>query len=159
VRAADRIVGAALLAIAIAFATFALRQHAYWGESGPGPAFLPFWIGVVMALLATLRLVGAVRSRDPDEPWLPRGEGLQRIAIVLGATTAYVALIGVLGMTLATALFLVALVRWPDRKPWPVAIAVAVAMAALNYVVFTRWPQVPVNRGLRFSMKAAWPSR
>ena len=146
-RAADRIVGAALLAIAVAFAAFALRQHAYWGESGPGPAFLPFWIGVVMALLAALLLVGAVRSRDPGEPWLPRGEGLQRIAIVLGATTAYVALIGVLGMTIATALFLVVLVRWPDRKPWPVAIAVAVAMAALNYVVFTRWLHVPLPEG------------
>jgi hypothetical protein len=100
-----------------------------------------------MALLATLLLVGAVRSRDPGEPWLPRGEGLQRIAIVLGATTAFVALIGVLGMTLATVLFIVVLVRWPDHKPWPVTIAVAVAVAALNYVVFTRWLHVPLPEG------------
>jgi putative tricarboxylic transport membrane protein len=147
VRSADRIAGAALLALAVGFSAGALKEYTYWGENGPGSAFLPFWIGVVMALLATLLLVGALRSRDPGEPWLPRGEGLQRIAIVLGATTAYVALIGVLGMTLATALFLVVLVRWPDRKPWPVAIAVAVAMAALNYVVFTRWLHVPLPTG------------
>ena len=146
-RSADRIAGAALLALAVAFAAFALRQYAYWGENGPGPAFLPFWVGLVLALLATLLLVGAVRARDPGEPWLPPREGLLRIGLVLGATIAYVALLGVLGMTLATALFLVVLVRWPDRQPWPTTIAVAVVVAALNYLVFARWLRVPLPTG------------
>jgi putative tricarboxylic transport membrane protein len=147
VRSADRIAGAALLALAIAFGVGALRSYAYWGENGPGPAFLPFWLGLVMAVLATLLLVGAARRREPGEPWLPRGEGLARIAIVLGATIAYVALLSVLGMTIATALFLIVLVRWPDRRPWLTAIAVGVAVAALNYVVFTRWLRVPMPTG------------
>ena len=146
-RSADRIAGAALLALAVAFAAFALRQHAYWGENGPGPAFLPFWVGLVLALLATLLLVGAMRSRDPGEPWLPDGVGRLRIGIVLGATVAYVALLGVLGMTIATALFLVVLARWPDRQPWPTAIGVAIGVAALNYVVFVRWLHVPLPEG------------
>jgi len=147
VRSADRIAGAALLAIAVAFAAFALRQYAYWGENGPGPAFVPFWVGLVLAFLATLLLVGALRSRDPGEPWLPDGTGLRRIGIVLGATVAYVALLGTLGMTIATALFLVVLVRWPDRQPWPLAIAVAIVVAALNYVVFVHWLHVPLPEG------------
>ena len=146
-RSADRIAGAALLALAVAFATFALRQYAYWGENGPGPAFLPFWVGLVLALLATMLLVGAVRSRDAGAPWLPDRTGLLRIGLVLGATIAYVGLLGVLGMTLATVLFLVVLVRWPDRQPWPVAISVAVAVAAANYLVFVRWLHVPLPEG------------
>lgn len=146
-RSADRIAGAALLALAVAFATFALRQYAYWGENGPGPAFLPFWVGLVLALLATMLLVGAVRSRDAGAPWLPDRTGVLRIGLVLGATIAYVALLGVLGMTLATVLFLVVLVRWPDRQPWPVAISVAVAVAAANYLVFVRWLHVPLPEG------------
>jgi hypothetical protein len=147
VRSADRIAGAALLALAIAFVTFALRQYAYWGENGPGPAFLPFWVGLVLALLATMLLIGALRARDPGEPWLPDRTGLVRIGIVLAATIAYVALLRVLGMTIATALFLVVLVRWPDRQPWPTAIAVGLAIAALNYVVFVRWLHVPLPEG------------
>ncbi len=146
-RSADRIAGAALLALAIAFAAYALRQYAYWGENGPGPAFLPFWIGLVLALLATMLLVGAVRARDPGEPWLPDRTGLIRIGIVLGATIGYVALLNVLGMTIATALFLVVLVRWPDRMPWPTAIGVALGVAALNYAVFVRWLHVPLPEG------------
>ena len=146
-RSADRIAGAALLALAVAFATFALRQYAFWGENGPGPAFLPFWVGVVLALLAVILLVGAVRSGDAGEAWLPDRTGRLRIGLVLGATVAYVALLGVLGMTIATALFLVVLVRWPDRQPWRVAITVALAMAAANHLVFVRWLHVPLPEG------------
>ena len=61
-RSADRIAGAALLALAIAFSAGALKHYAYRGENGPGPAFLPFWLGLVMAVLATALLVGAIRS-------------------------------------------------------------------------------------------------
>ena len=70
-RGADRTAGAVLLALAVAFGAGALRQYAYWGANGPGPAFLPFWLGVVMAVLATLLLVQAWRSADPGAPWLP----------------------------------------------------------------------------------------
>ena len=146
-RSADRIAGAALLALAVAFGAGTLRSYAYWGENGPGPAFLPFWLGVVLALLAVMLLAGAIRSRDPGEAWLPRGDGLRRIGLVLGATIAYVALLEVLGMAIATTLFLLVLVRWPDRQPWPTTIAVAVVVAALNYLVFARWLRVPLPTG------------
>jgi Spy/CpxP family protein refolding chaperone len=47
VRRADRIAGAALLALAVVFSAAALRNYSYWGPNGPGPAFLPFWLGLV----------------------------------------------------------------------------------------------------------------
>ncbi len=147
-RRADRITGAALLALAVAFSAGALKHYAYWGENGPGPAFLPFWLGVVMALLAALLLVGALRSRDAGEPWLPRGRALQRFAVVLGATVALVALLNVVGMLLGTVLFLIALMRFLDRTPWPLALGVALAVAGINFVVFTRWLKVPMPIGV-----------
>lgn len=147
-RRADCITGAALLALAVAFSAGALKNYAYWGENGPGPAFLPFWLGVVMALLAAALLVGALRSNDPGQAWLPRGDGLKRLALVLGATTALVALLDVLGMILATVLFLVGLMRWLDRHPWPLTLSVAMAMAGFNFLVFTYWLRVPLPVGV-----------
>jgi hypothetical protein len=144
VRRADRIAGAALLALAVVFSAAALRNYSYWGPNGPGPAFLPFWLGLVMALLATTLLVGALRSSDPGESWLPRGVGLKRLAGVLGATVALVALLNVVGMVLGTALFLIVLMRFLDRTPWPLTLAVAAATAGLNFLVFTRWLRVPM---------------
>ncbi len=146
-RSADRIAGSALLALAIAFSAGALKHYAYWGENGPGPAFLPFWLGLVMAVLAATLLVGALRSRDPGPAWLPSGDGLRRLALVVGATAAFVALLNVVGMTIGTVLFLVVLMRFLDRQPWPLTIAVALAVAGLNYLVFTRWLHVPLPAG------------
>jgi hypothetical protein len=140
---ADRIAGAALLALSVAFSAGALKYYTYSGPGGPGSAFLPFWLGVIMSLLAGLLLVGALRSRDPGSAWLPRGEGHRRIAVVLGATIAFVALLNIVGMILGTALFLIVLMRALDRNPWPLTLSVAAATAGLNYLVFTYWLRVP----------------
>lgn len=146
-RGADRTAGAVLLVFALAFGAAALKQHDFWAPTGPGPAFLPFWLSVVMALLATLQLVGALRSRDAGADWLPGGEGLRRLAIVVGATVAYVALLNVTGMVLGTALFLVVLMRVLDRCAWPLTLVVALATAVFIHLVFARWLRVPLPVG------------
>jgi hypothetical protein len=148
VRSADRIAGAALLVLGIAFSAGALTHYAYWGENGPGPAFLPFWLGLAMAVLASILLLGAVRSGDPGEPWLPRGEGLRRLVLVFGISVALVALLKVLGMAVGTVLFLVVLLRGLDRQPWHVTVAVSLAVAAVNYLIFIHWLKVPMPVGV-----------
>ena len=147
-RRADAIAGAALLALAVAFSAGALTHYSYWGPNGPGPAFLPFWLGVVMAGLAALLLSGAVRSRDPGAQWLPRGESLKRLALVLSATIGLVALLNVVGMILGTALFLAALIRYLGRHPWWMTITIALAAAGFNWLVFVRWLRVPMPEGM-----------
>ena len=147
-RGADRIAGAGLLVLAVSFSAGALTHYAYWGENGPGPAFLPFWLGAVMAVLALLLLIGALRERDPGEDWVPRGEGLRRLAWVMGLTVALVASLDLVGMIVGTVVFMVVLVRALDRHPWPTTLAVALAVAAFNYLVFTRWLRVPLPVGV-----------
>ena len=137
-----------LLAFALAFSAGALKHYTYSGPGGPGSAFVPFWLGVLMALLAGLLLVGALRSPGPGEAWLPRGDGLRRLLLVLGVTSALVVLLKVLGMILGTALFLVVLMRLLDRIRWPLTLSVAAATAALNYLVFTYWLRVPFPVGV-----------
>jgi len=148
VRGADRIAAAGLLALGVAFSAGALRYYDYWGPNGPGPAFLPFWLGLIMAVLAALLLVKAIRSEDPGEEWLPRGDSLRRLFLVLAATIALVALLQVVGMILGTVLFLIVVVRFLDRHPWPLTIAVALAVAGVNYLVFTFWLRVPLPVGV-----------
>jgi hypothetical protein len=147
-RNADRVTAALLLAFAVAFSGGALKYYSYWGSAGPGSAFLPFWLGVAMALLAGGMLVRSLRQRDSGAQWLPKGEGLRRILVVLAVTTAFVALLKVTGMILGTALFLLVLVRYLGGHPWWVCASVAAAAAGFNYLVFARWLRVPFPEGL-----------
>lgn len=142
-RQADRIAGAALLALGVAFSAGALKYYTYWSPNGPGSAFLPFWLGVVMSLLAAMQLVGALRASHPGPAWLPEGDGRRRIAIVLGVTLAFVVLLKVVGMILGTALFLIVLLRALDRTSWPVTLGVAVGTSGLIFLVFSHWLRVP----------------
>jgi hypothetical protein len=149
VRNADRIAAAALLALSLAFAAGALKYYTWWDAgSGPGSAFLPFWLGLGMVFLSGALLVRALREKHPGEDWIPRGEGLRRILVVLGVSIALVALLRVLGMVLGTFLFLAILVRYLGRHRWWVTLAVAAATAGFNWLVFAHWLRVPFPEGM-----------
>ena len=147
-RSADRVTAALLLAFAVAFSVGALKQYQWWGPGGPGPAFLPFWLGLVMAFLALGMLIRSLRQRHTGDAWLPRGEGLRDMLVVLGVTVAFVALLRVTGMVLGTAIYLVVLVRYLGRHPWWLTLLVAAAAAGFNWLVFVRWLRVPMPEGM-----------
>jgi hypothetical protein len=147
VRQADRVTAALLLAFAVAFSVGALKQYQWWGSGGPGPAFLPFWLGLVMALLALMMLIRSVKEKNPGDAWLPRGEGLRDMLVVLAATVAFVALLNVTGMVIGTALYLAFLIRYLGRHRWWVTLAIALAAAGFNWLVFVHWLRVPMPEG------------
>ena len=147
-RRADRIGAVILLALAVAFAWTAARRYTYWNASGPGSGFFPFWLGVALAVLATLLLVRAARQTDSGPAWLPRGHGAVRLASVVVATAIFVALMPWLGMTLGTVLFLAVLLRALEGHTWRTTLGVAVGVAAANWAVFAVWLRVPFPVGV-----------
>lgn len=147
-RSADRVTAALLLAFAVAFSVGALKQYQWWGSGGPGPAFMPFWLGLVMALLALVLLLRSLKEQNPGAAWLPRGEGLRDLLVVLAATVAFIALLKVTGMIIGTALYLAFLVRYLGRHRWWVTLAVALAAAGFNWLVFVHWLRVPMPEGM-----------
>ena len=145
---ADRVTAALLLALAAGFSAGALKYYRYWDENGPGAAFLPFWLGLVMAGLALLMLLRRPRAADAGVDWRPRDEGRTRVVLVIIATVVFVALLKVVGMIVGTALYLAVVIRWVGRHRWRVAVAVGLAAAGFNYLVFARWLRVPFPEGV-----------
>ena len=146
---ADRITGVALLALGLAFSAVALRSYAYWDHRGPGPAFLPFYLGIALSVLAVLLIAGVGRPPAPEVP-AARTEPARRVRplVVLAAAAVFVAVMPWVGMILGTGLFVVAILRGLERFGWGLSIGVAVATAAANYLVFTAWLRVPFPVGV-----------
>ena len=147
-RRADQIAGAGLLLLGVAFSGMALWKYTYWGPTGPGSGFLPFWLGLAMAVLAAGLLLGTRRGREPGARWLPEGAGLRRLVAVLGVTAGLVVVLKIVGMVVGTVLFLVAILRFVERMRWRSTLAIAVGTAAVNYLIFTYWLRVPFPLGV-----------
>ena len=147
-RRADQIAGAGLLLLGVAFSGMALWKYTYWGPTGPGSGFLPFWLGLAMAVLAAGLLLGTRRTREPGARWLPEGAGLRRLVAVLGVTAGLVVVLKIVGMVVGTVLFLVAILRFVERMRWRSTLAIAVGTAAVNYLIFTYWLRVPFPLGV-----------
>jgi putative tricarboxylic transport membrane protein len=146
---ADRVTAVLLLVASVAFVAGALKQYSWWGPGGPGSAFLPFWLGLVMAALSLSMLVRRATARGD---WLPRGEGLRDLLVVLGVTVAFVAFLSVTGMVIGTALYLLVLVRYLGRHPWWMTVAIALAAAGFNWLVFVHWLRVPMPEGILWTL-------
>jgi hypothetical protein len=101
-----------------------------------------------MAILALMMLVKSLRNPWPGESWLPRGEGLRDMLVVLGVTIVFIALLNVTGMVIGTALYLAALLWYLGRHRWWLTLGVAIAAAFFNWLVFVHWLRVPMPEGM-----------
>ena len=147
-RRADRIGGLFFLLLAVGTAAIALRDYPYWGPNGPGSGFLPVWLSVAMGVLAVLLLVGARRTGTPGAPWLPAGDGLRKLLIVVVATIVLVSLLPVVGMLPGAALFLVGILRFLEGYPWRRTLSIAAGTAVASYLLFIYWLKVPLPVGV-----------
>lgn len=105
---------------------------------GPGPAFLPGWLGVLLAGLATILVIGALR-RTPDagtEVLFPARKEIFAVLKVLGGLAVYTLLLDTVGFIVNTFAFVLYLMRATQREPWPMAALIAVLTTAGLYVVF-----------------------
>ena len=99
-------------------------------EYGPGPGFLPFWIGVVLVVLSGFLFIEA-RREDLRVDESPEGEGDSRSAflefapgafgpwaIFFVSTLAVSLLFERLGFALSVGLFMLVTMRWVARRRW-----------------------------------------
>jgi putative tricarboxylic transport membrane protein len=137
-RRANLLCGAVLLILAVASLVEAVRLKDDW----QGARLMPAVLAIVLGALA----LGHVRTVPADSaaPDWPDTRGRRRIAAVFGALVIYVALLEPLGFLLATALFVLAVVRVLGAWAWMTTAAVTLAIALACYLVFQRWLGMPL---------------
>ncbi|MGH2615438.1 MAG: tripartite tricarboxylate transporter TctB family protein [Thermomicrobiales bacterium] len=154
-RVADSI--AALCVALIGATTIALaRRMPYEAEYGPGSGFLPFWLGVVLLILAVFLLRDARIERphgdgatdaeaDPPAAFAQFAPGaFTPWLIFLVSTVAVSFLFERLGFALSVGLFMLVTMRWVARLSWPSTIAFALVTPVVLYLGFVRILMVPL---------------
>jgi putative tricarboxylic transport membrane protein len=145
VRGADRVSSLVLVVVALVAVNEA-RKLRFGSLSAPGPGFVPLCLAVALALVGLVLLWRALR--EPASPALVAEPGARwKPAVSLAALVAYTFALEPLGFVLATAALLFFFFRVLDGQRWWVALASAIAVSVLSYLVFARALHVRLPEG------------
>lgn len=133
---ADLISGACVAAFG-AYVGYGAARLAYVSEFGPGPGFLPLWLGIGLFVLAIALLLRSVFGSPRPREGAARGWTEVRRALGgwFGLIVA-IALLPWLGFNLSFACLTAFLVFFLERRSPVAAVSVALALAAGFHLIF-----------------------
>ncbi len=116
----------------------------------PGPGFLPFWVGVILALLSGVLWFEASFRKPAAEPVrFFSGEGKWPYVIAAGiALLIYTFLLEPLGFIISTFLLLIFLLRVIGKQKWWVGITGSILVTFFTHLIFKVALKVQLPRGL-----------
>jgi len=144
-RAANLVTAAMLMLLGGVVLYDAARLGFGWGTDGPKSGFFPFWLATV--LLGVCAVIAARAFRGPGSRVFVHREQLAPVLKVLAPAVGMVVLTQVLGLYVASALYLGFYMRWVGRHAWRAVVTLAIVVPVLTFLVFERWFLVPMPKG------------
>jgi putative tricarboxylic transport membrane protein len=124
-----------------------VRLGAKWGEDGPQAGYFPFYIGVILCIASVINLFAALAAARRDDSEFVEVSKLKLVFSVLFPTAVYTALIGPLGLYLASTLFIAFFMRWLGKYPWWLVAVVSIGNSVVFFLVFEVWFKIPLPKG------------
>jgi hypothetical protein len=144
-RLADFIGGAVVLALGLAVILLS-SQMQYYSEFGPGPGFLPLWIGIGITACAVVLILNLLRKHGKTGAFLKTQtrEGFKLLLIII--VTFF--LLPFLGFSIGFGLFAGITMRLMGRHGWVVCGLTAVGIAIGIRYIFGYWLSIPLPAGV-----------
>lgn len=120
--------------------------HVFEGRQ-PGSGFMPFVLGVLLALLSSALVLGS-RGREVERVPFWKERAWVEPAIAIAMIVAFIVVFDEVGVITSVALLVAGWLRLVGKKSIPVALGTGVATAGVVYLVFVRFLQTPFPRGL-----------
>jgi len=144
-RLADLIGGLVVLILGLAVIYFS-SQMEYYSEFGPGPGFLPLWIGICITGFASYLILNILRKHEKEGAFFkPRTrEGFKLLLIIIASFF----LLRFLGFSIGFGLFAGITMRIMGRHSWVACGLTAVGIAIGIRYVFGHWLSIPLPTGI-----------
>jgi putative tricarboxylic transport membrane protein len=139
----DVVVAALAMALAAA-AIFESAKLPFGTVRNPGQGFFPWWISIVIVLLALVLLTQALTRPSANQQASGR---ITKVTALLLVLAAYTLLLDLLGYLICTFFLVLFMLRATNPQRWSVALSMALLTAVGSYVVFAIWLSVPLPRG------------
>ena len=144
----DSVVAVCVILVGLVVIVEARRLGADWGSDGPGSGYFPFYIGLILAVSGAAILVQSLRARGSDRKVFVDSVQLGRVLSVLLPSALYVGAIMLLGIYVASALFIALFMVVLGKYPAVRSVATGVAVNVLFFCMFEIWFKVPLYKGV-----------
>ncbi len=152
VRAMDIITAILFLVFGLVVMIGSIKLGASWGSDGPEAGYFPFYISLIILLSSTVTLYQAVvvNKKKKTESFVDR-EPLKQVMAVLLPAIVFVLGVQLIGIYVASALYIAIFMVWLGKYPIWKAIAVSIGVTVALYLMFEFWFQVPLPHGSWFN--------
>ncbi len=142
---ADLIGGVVVLVLGFAVVFFSW-QLPYMSEYGPGPGFLPRWIGFGIVGCAIVVIINVLKKRGKTELFFkPRTKEGAKILVLM--IIAFL-LLPILGFSIALGLFVGVTMRMMGKHRWISCGLTTVVTAIAIHYIFAHWLSIPLPTGM-----------
>ena len=146
-KTAEIVVAAVFLLLGAIVIFDSVRLGIGWGEDGPEAGYFPFYIALIICLSSLVNLVRALLvAPQKNKAFVEIGQ-LKLVLAVLVPTAIYTAVIGWLGIYVASILFVGLFMRWLGRYAWWKVLAVSVGNSVVFFLIFEFWFSIPLPKG------------
>ena len=145
-RYANITAGAAVLLLGIATTAAAWLTLPYSGDFGPGPGFLPLWLGVTLVVCAVPVIMTGLRTTGRSEK-LFRPETAKCLKVLILVVTVFLSL-PLFGFPTGLALITGGGMRLMGRHSWVFCMVTVIGTAVCIHYLFGQWLSIPLPKGM-----------
>ena len=139
-------VGALILAVGVVLIYDAQRLGTGWGDEGPKSGYFPFYIGLILCFSSLVSIVQGVRAPTSAGAFVERGQAKLILAVLI-PTIVYVIAVRLLGIYVASAIFIGAFMAWQGKFALLKCVVVSVLVSVCLFLMFELWFKVPLPKG------------
>lgn len=126
-------------------------KFAYWDKlTGPGAAFIPFWLGVFWIPIAAILVWQSRRVPRADADPIPRGTEGRRLLWFVLLISGLLGLFTFVGALLTIAAFVASALVLFEAYTWRKAAVTGGIISVAFYLLFRTWLGVALPKGLLF---------
>ncbi len=119
-----------------------------WTSDGPGAGYFPFYIGLILCISACGIFYQAVFGKDRNTEAFVDKEQLSRVLQVLVPALVYVGAIQVIGIYVASAIYIALFMVILGKFSWIKSVVAAIVINVVFFMMFEVWFKVPLFKGM-----------
>jgi putative tricarboxylic transport membrane protein len=143
----DALTAAVVFLVGVVMMADNYRIGAGWSQDGPESGYFPFHIGLILCIAAIVVFLKSLFGKKRNNTIFVSRERFRLVLIVLIPTALYVLAVQILGMYVASALFIGGFMRLLGKTEWSRTVIVSVAVSVILFWMFEIQFMVPLPKG------------